>query len=52
VAGLDEVDLVITDDRAPADQIEALRSAGLEVRIVATTSDAADQAAAVRRRLD
>ncbi|HEY8870180.1 MAG TPA: DeoR/GlpR family DNA-binding transcription regulator [Candidatus Limnocylindrales bacterium] len=52
VAGLDEVDLVITDDRAPADQIEALRAAGLDVRVVTTMGDGADQAAAVRRRLD
>jgi DeoR family fructose operon transcriptional repressor len=33
VAAIDEVDLLITDDDAPASEVEALRSAGLEVRL-------------------
>jgi len=33
VAGLDEVDLLITDTGAPADELEALRASGLEIRL-------------------
>ena len=33
VARLDEVDLLVTDEAAPTSEIEALRSAGLEVRL-------------------
>jgi DeoR family fructose operon transcriptional repressor len=33
VADLDEVDLVITDDRAPAAEVELLRGAGVEVAL-------------------
>jgi DeoR family fructose operon transcriptional repressor len=33
VAGLDEVDLVITDERAPASEVELLRGAGVEVAL-------------------
>ena len=35
VAGLDEVDLLITDDGAPNSELEALRSAGLEIQVAA-----------------
>ncbi|MGC8633176.1 MAG: DeoR/GlpR family DNA-binding transcription regulator [Candidatus Limnocylindrales bacterium] len=34
VAGLEEVDLLLTDDSAPADAVEALRAAGLRVDVV------------------
>ena len=34
VAGLDEVDLLVTDDGAPAGEVEALQAAGLRVRAV------------------
>jgi len=33
VARLDEVDLLITDEAASPSEVDALRSAGLEVRI-------------------
>ena len=33
VAGLDEVDLIITDERAPAAELELLRAAGVEIAI-------------------
>ncbi len=34
VAGLDEVDLLVTDEGAPAGEVEALQAAGLRVRAV------------------
>ena len=34
VAGLDEVDLLVTDDGAPAGEVEAIQAAGLRVRAV------------------
>jgi len=40
VAAPDEVDLLITDDQAPAAEVEALRSAGLEVRLAASSRQA------------
>lgn len=38
VAGLDEVDLLITDDGAPAAEVEALRAAGLRVELAASSA--------------
>jgi DeoR/GlpR family transcriptional regulator of sugar metabolism len=34
VANLNEIDILITDKAAPPEEIEALRSQGLEVRLV------------------
>jgi DeoR family fructose operon transcriptional repressor len=48
VAGLDEVDLLLTDENAPADMVEALRAAGLRVEVApnSSTSPAAADASA------
>ena len=40
VAAVDEVDLLITDDRASAPEVEALRAAGLEVHVASDTRQA------------
>jgi DeoR family fructose operon transcriptional repressor len=48
VAGLDEVDLLLTDENAPADMVEALRAAGLRVEAApnsSTSPTAADASA-------
>jgi len=41
VAGLDEVDLIITDDGAPSQELERLRAAGAEVRLARISQEAA-----------
>ena len=41
VAGLDEVDLLITDDGAPASEVEALRTGGLRVDVASTAQPVA-----------
>lgn len=48
VAGLDEVDLLITDDGAPAATVEALRAAGLEVEIAPSNPATTDRPATSR----
>ena len=51
VAGLDEVDLLITDDGAPNGELEALRSAGLEIQVAAEAPTAGYQPSGTREIL-
>ena len=36
MGGIEDFDLIVTDDRTPPDQITALRRRGVEVQIAAT----------------
>lgn len=51
VAGLDEVDLLITDDGAPNGELEALRSAGLEIQVAPVIPTAGYQPSGTREVL-